>query len=1690
MLDDRRILDAYPLPIARGYLRYRNAREVRERHDAAYYLFEIYLKYAALIAIAAYLEGEARDHRVNAVLKGLQRPSLGEWLRFLRECVRFLAREEAAGCPDAIVIELAALLDTKQAGWEETTRLYNALRSLRTTSRSDKGQVTLEMLLGEVVAYRNQLIGHGAPRDGEHYGRFAELLGAAFPEVLRASPFLTACRLVQFDTVQVEDGARLECSVLELMGQNPVRRGKPLVLPYGDDAPKKRSLYLAGPDEKLRLLEPLLIEHSGDVYFLNEADGSPEYLSYTSGGRYKPSAFGSAQGELFERILGYRVDSSQLGRIGEDVAAAASAALAPPAAATERLGDYRILRELGRGAMGIVFEAVQESLGRRVALKVLPGNFALEPRRVERFYREARAAARVHHPSIIPVYEVGEADGTHYYAMEFIDGPSLSALIDEARRSEAKKARPGSSSGDPAYIGRVVAEMASLAEGLEKTHEHGLIHRDVKPSNILVDSTGRYVLVDFGLVREEAAETITRSGEMVGTLAYMSPEQVSRHRVDARADVYSLGATLYEALTLRPPFEGGARPRGGPAGGDFALQRAILFEDPVPARKLNPRLHRDLETILLRALEKNPERRYPSAGELAADLRRFLRYEPIRAKSRSLWTRIGRRAARHRGKLAAAAAIATLVLICGWLAVSSYREARRRELLEYEPQVLRAAMKLQLGRLPERVGMLGVQNVDPRGLFVRSSAQILTPELRRDPVDEALRELSVAAAAVPGRPDAYYYRARGLRLLGRDGEALGELERAVAGGREFVPARVLRASILSARGDAEAARRELEQAEGSAEAGWAKAWLNAHDGAARKEWKAAAEAFGELIRAHAGAREPYLGFAVEVRLGRGAARLEEGDFAGAIEDFSWAAGQWPAALEPLLLLGKAYHLQGEKAKAEEIFEGAWERASHRDEVAFAVAALYQGSGDDDAGLLWSRKLADEGLRDRMQAGFLCLQRQWEEAIQLLEQAIQRQERDALALNLLGWALLDGRKAFAEAAGVFDRALAADRDLLGAHLGKAAVLEREGKSAEALALYKEIAGRRPRDPWPQYFLGWFLRDEGKAGEALEAFQKAVALHPTNGEFHRSLGTVLFAQSRLQEALEALRSAVRYDRRSPWAANSLGWFLMRSLRWDEAEKALNEAIRLGPTLAQPCRSLGEVYYNTGNFEEALKWFQEGIRRDPEHAGTYGILAHALGTKGRHAESAAAYRKLIEAMGLGGWLMGIHETLFGLFSVEQKPPELLAEFDGMAETIENLLPQRPDEPPLLAVHALCLMHAPARTNVNKALDVARRAIELAEKVAPAYLSPPGRYPSYLSILAEAHAASGQFSEAVRILEEAMRHPAARPQLGVGERLEAYRQSALPDLPTLESVDAALAGVAPEARRALLEGFSSLATDARCQECLSYLEARIVQIEGQHEEAAHKLQELLASGDRRPLFTLRLAECLRSGGKPLEAEKVLREALDRLDWADDDLRQHWVDVSVKDLGERDIAARLAVVGEGKACAYLDDARWLLGELRAGRPIRINCGGEDYTAKDGALWGRDRFFAGGEARDSLREFFAISEVEGTEDDRLYHTERRFTPGRSAAYRIPLPAGTYRIKLYFLEWNQGDPQVLVFDVTLEGKLVLERYQPRKGGPARADIRTFDGILVADGLLDIELPRGAVHGVNRPRVSAIEVERTR
>ncbi|MBN2292688.1 MAG: tetratricopeptide repeat protein [Pirellulales bacterium] len=404
------------------------------------------------------------------------------------------------------------------------------------------------------------------------------------------------------------------------------------------------------------------------------------------------------------------------------------------------LGDFRIIKEIGRGGMGIVYEAEQVSLGRRVALKVLPFAAVLDPKQLQRFKNEAQAAAVLDHPNIVHVYSVGCERGVHYYAMQYIEGHSLTELISQLHQlskpdanGREKKASPVSQMAHDLTTGRlgvqapiprcevpadpntvvsppstatICAEETlpdvetvlsstegsirsqeffqaaarlciQAAEALEHAHQMGVVHRDIKPSNLLVDSHGHLWITDFGLALTQIRPNLTLTGDVLGTLRYMSPEQASgeSHVLDHHTDIYSLGLTLYELLTLEPAFVGDDRQ---------ILVQQVLEDDPRPPRQINAAIPRDLETIVLKATAKEPRSRYATARELADDLRRFLDDEPIRAKRPSLADRAAKWSRRHSTVVRLSAlflmittvllAISTVMIARGYRAQSRERE--------------------------------------------------------------------------------------------------------------------------------------------------------------------------------------------------------------------------------------------------------------------------------------------------------------------------------------------------------------------------------------------------------------------------------------------------------------------------------------------------------------------------------------------------------------------------------------------------------------------------------------------------------------------------------------------------------------------------------------------------------------------------------------------------------------------------------------------------------------------------------------------------------------------------------------------------------------------------------------------------------------------------------------------------------
>jgi eukaryotic-like serine/threonine-protein kinase len=501
-------------------------------------------------------------------------------------------------------------------------------------------------------------------------------------------------------------------------------------------------------------------------------------------------------------------------------------------AALRQLGEYRILREVARGGMGIVYEAVQESLGRHVALKVLPFQSLADARQLERFDREARAAAMLHHTNIVPVFGVGEHEGVHFFAMQFIRGQALDSVLHELRcrrRAEANgsgdfadgpaalggckgspnqtatlagglmtgrfpgdvgapavraaaaegppppavppRLTPSGSGGpmtevfgarsgwdsrsDMPYFRSVARVGLQVAEALEYAHGQGVLHRDVKPANLLLDTEGTAWVTDFGLAKADGSDDLTGPGDLLGTLRYMAPERF-RGLSDPRSDVFSLGLTLYEMATLRPAFAAPERAQ--------LIERMLHHEPPRP-RTIDRRIPRDLETLILKAIAKEPGRRYQTAGELAEDLQRFLADRPIRARRSNVAEQFGRWCRRNpwlAGANIAAAVLSTMLAIGSTLAAWTFRDQRDqigRNLGYIQESETKSSERLfesltAQASAKRRSRQMG-QRFDSLDALAQASTiarELKLPAQRLDPLrDEAIACLALADMQLTGR---------------------------------------------------------------------------------------------------------------------------------------------------------------------------------------------------------------------------------------------------------------------------------------------------------------------------------------------------------------------------------------------------------------------------------------------------------------------------------------------------------------------------------------------------------------------------------------------------------------------------------------------------------------------------------------------------------------------------------------------------------------------------------------------------------------------------------------------------------------------------------------------------------------------------------------------------------------------------
>jgi tetratricopeptide (TPR) repeat protein len=941
------------------------------------------------------------------------------------------------------------------------------------------------------------------------------------------------------------------------------------------------------------------------------------------------------------------------------------------------LGDFRLFREVGRGGMGVVYEAEQLSLGRRVALKVLPLAATMDPRYLQRFHNEARAAAALHHPNIVPVYAVGQERGVHFYAMQFIDGRTLATLVAE-RRSPAptvdklttSEATPLPATADtapaaagtastlpprsgPSYFRRVAELGVQAAEALEHAHQLGVVHRDIKPANLMLDATGRLWVTDFGLARLGADNGLTMTGDLLGTLRYMSPEQaLAKHGlVDHRTDVYALGVTLYELLVLRPAVDGKDR-------GEI-LQR-ITTEEPAPPRHLDRAIPGDLETVVLKAMAKEPAERYATAQELADDLRRVLEDRPIQARRPTPVQRLRKWVRRHQAVVVTATVglIVAVIVAAGGIGWVLRDHAAQRS--QSGDEARQALQELEALRAERRW---------PEAVEVARRAERLLASGRGDPdqlqrVRELLRDLQMAQdlEEIRGQEgDAFEFAqverdyARSFQRFGIDVEELDPAEAALR-----IRARSVSVELAAAV-DYWALRRRGRTGEAGAEK-WQRlvqvARLADPDERRQQVRDALLERDEETLK----------------RLAADPKSLE-----------------LPAST--LDLLGKAFRaVAGPEAAA-----------------AFLRAAQLRHPNDFWINLSLALCLVDIPRRG--------------EALRFYTVAVGLRPRSSAAWLNLG-ATLHERGATDDAVTALHEALRLKSDVAAAHNNLGNALVHKGDYDGAIAAYEKAADLDPNYAAPHVNLGKVLITKGDYDRAVVECEKAIRLQPRLIEAHGNLGLALAHKGAYAKAVAAHREALalaekqarsipRYRMEVAVQLSNLAKVYPDEIR-HEAEQDLRRALEIchqlereDPQETAYRQALGTTYNNLGlllrrrgSHAEAEKALLESVRYHglavesgptPERrfwlAGSYGNLALLLAAEGRRAEAekyAEQSAQLLRALAkdyptVTAFTEGLARTHFnrGVQLEIARPADAEKELGEAVKRYQELVDKHPDVP-----------------------------------------------------------------------------------------------------------------------------------------------------------------------------------------------------------------------------------------------------------------------------------------------------------------------------------------------------------------------------------------------------------------------------
>ncbi|MBI2900574.1 MAG: tetratricopeptide repeat protein [Planctomycetes bacterium] len=884
----------------------------------------------------------------------------------------------------------------------------------------------------------------------------------------------------------------------------------------------------------------------------------------------------------------------------------------------DRVGPYQLLRELGHGGMGVVYAATDPRLRREVALKLLQA--VPSPTTLERFRREAQALAKLHHSAIVQVFDVGEEEGRPYFVMELVEGQSLFDAVE--RRSLTLRER--------------VEVVRQAAEAVQFAHEQGVLHRDLKPGNIVVTPAKKAMVLDFGLAKLQGGETLSASGALMGTPSYMSPEQASggAKPVDARTDVWGLGATLYHTIAGGPPFTGSTVAE---------VVRKIHETEPRPPQMANAAVSRDLETICLKALEKEPGRRYATAREFAMDLGRYLSGEPILARPATTLYRLRRYLGRRKAVAwAIAAGVLAAAGLIGYFVPRLVKEGRAREAEAERSRRREAGLK----KLSTLWATIVERKRDLRALR-------MAPERARRELAEAVAAVDGHIAEWPEDPQGYYVRARGKLYLGDLEGAEADIRVALAKRPDFRPGWSLlgmvkveewQREVLDAR-TAEERHAQVTPALKDAEAAFERGWERGKEKAEAEKWGVAWTHEDEVIRrlteAVRLAQGGHPGHVEACRLLQGCMeeeyRAEEyarwiGNFS-CTDQISWLgkAVEWaPGYSEAWTDLGNAKFAKGD-------FDGAISAYDRAVVLGGANAHVYYNRGT-------SRKskgdfkgaIADLDRAIQLKAGFAdaynnrgtakCALGDFDAAIADFDGAVKIKGDHAYAHCNRGIARRMKGQAFAAKGRLreaslecdtaitdFDRALEINKDFANAYLGRAQtrrtrvdLLSASGRQEEANREWKALIAD----------LDAFIRLKGNSPEA---YNNRASARQATGD--------------LPGAIADYSRAIELKANFALAYLNRGLAKAASRDFDGAIADYSRAIEIAPDLADAYSSRGNARLEKGDIEGAISDLDRAIEMKKDEPRPYVNRGRAKEAKGDFKGAVADYEKALQ-MAPAGW------------------------------------------------------------------------------------------------------------------------------------------------------------------------------------------------------------------------------------------------------------------------------------------------------------------------------------------------------------------------------------------------------------------------------------------------------------------------